>query len=93
MMPFQTLLKRVLLAGSVVLVTACGKNSPTEPSAQRSGYLTVSASVSATQSGTSTVKPATTTSTTSTTSTVPVSSSGPKRPSSVTASGYNVPAN
>lgn len=44
MHPFKTITKRLLVAASLVLVTACGSNGITEPSAKNSGYLTVSAS-------------------------------------------------
>jgi hypothetical protein len=52
MMPFSTIAKRLLLACSLVLVTACGSNGITDPTseasakrAKKSGYLTVSAAV------------------------------------------------
>ena len=84
MKPFSTFAKRVLLASSLTLLAACGSNGPTDPTAaRRSGYLTVSASVSTTTVvSTPVTKPASTT-LTATTSKVPT----------VTASGYNVPAN
>ena len=58
MKPFSNIAKRVLLASGLALLAACSSNGPTDPtSARKSGYLTVSATVS-----------------------------------SITASGYNVPA-
>lgn len=47
MNPLSTIPKRLLVAASLVLVTACGSNGITEPSAKKSGYLTVSAAVRA----------------------------------------------
>jgi hypothetical protein len=84
MKPFSTISKRLLLACSLVLVTACGSNGITDPTADKaskSGYLTVSAAVNAGP------RPASTT--------APISSSGPSVNSGkkfMVQSGYNVPA-
>ena len=85
MKPFSNMVKRVLLASGLALLTACGSNGVTDPTAARkSGYLTVSASVAAT-------KPTTTTTTTTTVKTsTTVSAPGT---TVTTSSGYNVPAN
>ena len=66
-----------------MLLAACGSAGPTDPTADRSGYLTVSATVRA--SATTTVTPITTTTT--------VTATAPK-PADVptTNSGYNVTA-
>lgn len=82
MKPFSTIAKRVLVAGSLILVTACGSNGITEPSAKKSGYITVSATVTATAP---VAAPAPT----------PVKAPAPttKLPTTTTTSGYNVPAN
>ena len=79
MKPFSNIAKRVLLASGLALLTACGSNGVTDPTAaKKSGYLTVSASVAATMP-TTTVKTSTTV-------------SAPGTPIT-TSSGYNVPAN
>lgn len=102
MHPFKNIAKRLFIAGSLLLVTACGSNGITEPSARKSGYLTVSASgynvparpVRTTVSPTLVKAPAPTTpiapTTSPTTTTTPTSS--PKLPGTTTSSGYNVPA-
>ena len=84
MKPFSTLAKRVLLASSLTLLAACGTNGPTDPTAARqSGYLTVSAAVSASATVSApVVQPATVTAQPGTLPGAPT----------VTA-GYNVPAN
>ncbi len=82
MNPFSTIAKRFLLAGSLVLMTACGSNGVTDPTADRSGYLTVSATV---KSGYNVPAKPVPTTTTTTTTTEP--SGG-----STTNSGYNVTA-
>jgi hypothetical protein len=49
MHPFSAIVRRSLMAGALLvmpLLTACNGNSITEPVAARSGYLTVSATVS-----------------------------------------------
>jgi hypothetical protein len=82
MKPFATISKRLLLACSLVLVTACGSNGITDPTADKaskSGYLTVSAAVVA--------APKPTTFTTTTVSSPIKSSKG-----TTVQSGYNVPA-
>lgn len=79
---FSIVAKRLLVAASLVLVTACGKNGITEPSANASGYLTVSATVAPAP----VVAPTTTTTPTTTRRTVSKGLTG-------TQSGYNVPAN
>lgn len=59
MKPFSTLAKRVLLASSLTLLAACGTNGPTDPTAARqSGYLTVSAAVTAVAAPVPVAKPA-----------------------------------
>ena len=88
---FSSIAKRLLVAASLVLVTACGSNGITEPSARKSGYLTVSAAVR-------TLVPVTTTTTTTTTTTSTAPSSttiqSPLPGKGMTIqSGYNVPAN
>ena len=82
MKPFSTIAKRVLVAGSLLLITACGSNGITEPSTKQSGYITVSAAVMTTTT-VAAPKPTTTTAPAPTT----------KLPTTTTASGYNVPAN
>ena len=89
MKPFSSIAKRLLVAGSLLLVTACGSNGVTEPSAKKSGYLTVSASVN---SGAGSVAD-----TSATVSVAPVApttkggrGAGTQKP---TTAGYNVPAN
>lgn len=78
MKPFSTIAKRVLVAGSLILVTACGSNGITDPTAARkSGYITVSAATVKTTTVSAPVKATTTTTTDAAT----------------TSSGYNVPAN
>lgn len=80
MKPFSTIAKRVLVAGSLILVTACGSNGITDPTvATKSGYITVSAAVKST------------TTTTTTTVTSPVKTV--TNDLTTSASGYNVPAN
>ena len=89
MKPFSNIVKRVLLASGLALLAACSSNGPTDPtSARKSGYLTVSATVSTiTASGYNV--PAATKPTTSTQSV-----KGPGLNGATTASsGYNVPAN
>lgn len=82
MKPFSTFAKRVLLASSLTLLAACGTNGPTDPTAARtSGYLTVSAAVTASATvAAPVVQPAT------------VTVTAPPGSTTVTA-GYNVPAN
>lgn len=108
MHPFKTFAKRLFVAGSLLLVTACGSNGITEPSARKSGYLTVSASgynvparpvrstVSPAVSGYNVpaAAPVTTTTTVAPTTTTTTTSptSGTKTPGTTTNSGYNVPA-
>ena len=93
MKPFSTIAKRFLVAGSLLLVTACGSNGVTEPSAKKSGYLTVSASVNSATGivadTSATVSEAPVAPTTTTTK----SGRGQSGMSHPTASGYNVPAN
>jgi hypothetical protein len=82
MMPFSTIAKRLLLACSLVLVTACGSNGITDPTSdapKKSGYLTVSATVVA--------APAPTTTTTTT-----LSRPRTAGKQTMVQSGYNVPA-
>ncbi len=86
MKPFSTLAKRVLLASSLTLLAACGTNGPTDPTAARqSGYLTVSAAVTASATVSApVVQPAT----------VTVTAQPGRLPGAPTVTaGYNVPAN
>lgn len=106
MHPFKNIAKRLFIAGSLLLVTACGSNGITEPSARKSGYLTVSASgynvpakpvwstVSPAVSGYNVPAgaPVTTTTTVAPTTTTTTTTSSPKLPGTTTNSGYNVPA-
>lgn len=41
----SNLAKRLFAAGSLLLLAACSGNGPMDPTADRSGYLTVSATV------------------------------------------------
>ena len=83
MKPFSMIAKRVLVAGSLMLVTACGSNGITDPTAARkSGYITVSAA---------TVKTTVTTTAPVLTTTTVAAPTG--QLPTVTTSGYNVPAN
>ena len=89
MKPFSNIAKRVLLASGLLLLAACSSNGPTDPTAaQKSGYLTVSATViNATASGYNV--PAVTKPTSSS-----LIQSGPGLNGGTTvSSGYNVPAN
>ena len=88
MNPFSNIAKRVLLASSLVLLAACGSNGITDPTdARKSGYLTVSASVSSALSGYNVpARPAPTTA-----ASTPKSTSRPG--TSTNGLGYNVPAN
>ena len=90
MKPLSNIAKRVLLATGLALLTACGSNGVTDPTAARkSGYLTVSAAVATVRpSGYNVPAGATTTTTTTVKATV---SGGPNAPT--TSLGYNVPAN
>jgi hypothetical protein len=100
MKPFSNIAKRVLLASGLALLAACSSNGPTDPtSARKSGYLTVSATVSPssryTQSSGYNV-PANVTTTQASGYNVPasVTTSGPGNGNnSTSSSGYNVPAN
>ena len=89
MTPFSNIAKRVLLASGLALLAACSSNGPTDPTAARkSGYLTVSATVSNTTASGYNVpavaRPANSTQ----------SQKGPGLNGATTASsGYNVPAN
>ncbi|MCC7054358.1 MAG: hypothetical protein IT355_13910 [Gemmatimonadaceae bacterium] len=83
MKPFSIIAKRLLVAGSLALLAACSSDGVTGPSEARkkSGYLTVSAAVSAAPAVAAPApKPVT-------------GVRGPKAPSQVQGSGYNVPAN
>ena len=88
MKPFSMLGKRVLVAASLVLLTACGSNGITDPTeAKKSGYLTVSAAVSSS-------KPTTTSSGYNVPAVARPASNNPVPGNgNVTSSGYNVPAN
>lgn len=87
MTTFSKIAKRLLIAGSVVLVTACGSNGITEPTSMKSGYLTTSASVVRVP-----VKTPATTPTTTSPNSGPSSVASPNAGKN-TFSGYNVPAN
>lgn len=91
MKPFSTLAKRVLIGCSVLLVTACGSKSITEPTSAKSGYLTVSASVKRPTSAIAPSSPVPSSSGPS--SLTPTSTTGQQSPQSTAKSGYNVPAN
>jgi hypothetical protein len=79
----SNLAKRLFAAGSLMLLAACGSAGPTDPTADRSGYLTVSAAVS---------RPVLATPVAATPVAVPVAAPKPGNNPTVT-SGYNVPAN
>ena len=89
MKPLSNIAKRVLLATGLALLTACGSNGVTDPTAARkSGYLTVSAAVATVRPSGYNVPAGPTTTTTTVKPTVLV---GPNAPT--TSLGYNVPAN
>ena len=92
MKPLSNIAKRVLLATGLALLTACGSNGVTDPTAARkSGYLTVSAAVSTVKASGYNVPAGATTTTTTTTTVKPTVLVGPSAPT--TSLGYNVPAN
>jgi hypothetical protein len=96
MKPFSTIAKRLFVAGSLLLVTACGTNGVTDPTAapKKSGYLTVSAQVNTNASGYN-VPASVTLPAAAAAAPTTITPSGVKRPGMMTnaASGYNVPAN
>jgi hypothetical protein len=83
MHPITNFAKRLVVAGSLLVLAACGSNGITDPTAKNSGYLTVSASVVS--------APLSTTTTTS--GTAPISGSRVPGKQTTVQSGYNVPAN
>ena len=92
MKPLSNIAKRVLLATGLALLTACGSNGVTDPTAARkSGYLTVSAAVATVKASGYNVPAGATTTTTTTTTVKPTVLVGPSAPT--TSLGYNVPAN